>query len=60
MAFDINVPRITVPAGRRMRVLWVLGAVLLVLLLTYNSFTTYARPALMALNKSESGTRHKR
>ena len=56
MAFDINVPRITVPAGRRMRVLWVLGAVLLVLLVTYNSFTTYVRPGEAGIKQSRYGS----
>src|SRR5207248_3285171 len=56
VAFDINVPRITVPAGRRMRVLWVLGAVLLVLLVTYNSFTTYVRPGEAEIKQSRYGS----
>ncbi len=42
MAF--NIPRVNVPAGGRLRVLWIAGAVLLVLLISYNSCTTYVRP----------------
>jgi regulator of protease activity HflC (stomatin/prohibitin superfamily) len=44
VAFDLNVPRVSVPQGKRARVLWVLGASLLVLLVGYNSCTTYVKP----------------
>ena len=44
MAFDLNVPRVSMPQGRRMRFLWIAGASLIVLLFGYNSCTTYVKP----------------
>ena len=44
MAFDLNVPRVSMPQGRRMRFLWIAGASLIVLLFGYKSCTTYVKP----------------
>ena len=44
MAFDLNVPRVSMPQGRRMRFLWIVGASLIVVLFGYNSCTTYVKP----------------
>lgn len=53
MAF--NVPRISMPAGRGVRVLWLLGAGLLVLLISYNSCSTYVRPGEAGVKQSKFG-----
>jgi len=45
VAFDLNVPRVSMPQGRRMRFLWIVGASLIVVLFGYNSCTTYVKPA---------------
>jgi len=44
VAFDLNVPRVSMPQGRKMRLLWIVGASLIVLLFGYNSCTTYVKP----------------
>src|SRR5207237_9729080 len=51
----LNIPRMNVPGSGRMRVLWVLGAALLVLLVTYNSCTTYVRPGEAGAKPSKFG-----
>ena len=55
MAFDLNVPRVSVPQGKRARVLWVLGAFLLVLLVGYNSCTTYVKPGEAGVKQIKFG-----
>ncbi len=55
MAFDLNVPRVTVPQGRKMRLLWILGAALLVLLFGYNSCTTYVKPGEAGVKQIKFG-----
>src|SRR5207237_8421103 len=44
VALNLNVPRVSVPQGGKMRLLWIAGASLLVLLVGYNSCTTYVKP----------------
>jgi len=44
VAFDLNVPRVSMPQGRKMRLLWIAVASLIVLLFGYNSCTTYVKP----------------
>src|SRR5438477_12047814 len=53
MAF--NIPRVNVPAGGRLRVLWTAGAALLVLLISYNSCTTYVRPGEAGVKQIKFG-----
>ena len=55
MAF--NVPRVNFPAGggKRLRVLWILGAGLVVLLVGYNYFTVYVRPGEAGIKQSTLG-----
>src|SRR5213082_994412 len=53
MAF--NIPRVNVPAGGRLRVLWIAGAALLVLLIGYNSCTTYVRPGEAGVKQIKFG-----
>jgi regulator of protease activity HflC (stomatin/prohibitin superfamily) len=53
MAF--TVPRVNVPAGKRVRLLWLLGGVLVVVLLGYNSFTTYVRPGEAGVKQIKFG-----
>src|SRR5438128_9897433 len=53
MAF--NIPRVNVPAGGRLRVLWIAGAALLVLLISYNSCTTYVRPGEAGVKQIKFG-----
>ncbi len=53
MAFDI--PRVNVPTGRRLRVLWIAGASLLILLLGYNSCTTYVKPGEAGVKQIKFG-----
>jgi regulator of protease activity HflC (stomatin/prohibitin superfamily) len=53
--FNLNVPRVTVPGGARMRVLWVAGAALLVLLVGYNSCTTYVKPGEAGVKQIQFG-----
>jgi regulator of protease activity HflC (stomatin/prohibitin superfamily) len=55
VAFDLNVPRVSVPQGKRARVLWVLGAFLLVLLVGYNSCTTYVKPGEAGVKQIKFG-----
>ncbi|HYS07370.1 MAG TPA: SPFH domain-containing protein [Myxococcales bacterium] len=55
MAFDLNVPRVSVPQGKRARLLWVLGAALLVLLVGYNSCTTYVKPGEAGVKQIKFG-----
>jgi regulator of protease activity HflC (stomatin/prohibitin superfamily) len=55
VAFDLNVPRLNLPQGRKLRVLWLVGASLLVLLFGYNSCTTYVRPGEAGIKQSKFG-----
>jgi len=55
VAFDLNVPRVSVPQGKRARLLWVLGAALLVLLVGYNSCTTYVKPGEAGVKQIKFG-----
>jgi len=55
VAFDLNVPRVNVPLGKRARLLWVLGASLLVLLLGYSSCTTYVKPGEAGVKQIKFG-----
>jgi regulator of protease activity HflC (stomatin/prohibitin superfamily) len=58
MAFTIpkvNVPRIKVPSGRRVRIVWLIGACLLVLLAGYNSCTTYVTPGEAGVKQIKFG-----
>src|SRR3954464_9532577 len=53
MAF--TVPRVNVPTGGRLRVLWLAGAVLIVLLISYNSCTTYVKPGEAGVKQIKFG-----
>src|SRR5213075_1583278 len=53
MAF--NIPRVNVPTGGRLRFLWIAGAALLVLLISYNSCTTYVRPGEAGVKQIKFG-----
>jgi regulator of protease activity HflC (stomatin/prohibitin superfamily) len=53
MAF--TVPRVAVPSGKRFRVLWLAGAGFLVLLVGYNSCTTYVRPGEAGVKQIKFG-----
>jgi regulator of protease activity HflC (stomatin/prohibitin superfamily) len=51
----INIPRIKLPTGGRMRRLWILGSSLLVILIGYNSCTTYVRPGEAGVKQIKFG-----
>lgn len=53
MAFTI--PRVRVPAGKRPRLLWLLGAAAVLLLLGYTSFTTYVKPGEAGVKQIKFG-----
>jgi regulator of protease activity HflC (stomatin/prohibitin superfamily) len=55
MAFDI--PRVTLPSqvGKRFRLLWIIAAALLVVLVGYNSCTTYVRPGEAGVKQIKFG-----
>ena len=53
MAF--TVPRVAVPSGKRFRILWLAGASFLVLLVSYNSCTTYVRPGEAGVKQIKFG-----
>ena len=55
MDFNLNVPRVTVPGGARMRVLWIAGAAVLALLVGYNSCTTYVKPGEAGVKQIKFG-----
>ena len=52
---DLNVPRVGVPQGKKARVLWVLGASLVVVLFGYNSCTTYVKPGEAGVKQIKFG-----
>src|ERR1700759_4522698 len=54
MAFTI--PRVKVPSGRRVRFLWLFGAGFLVLLVGYNSCTTYVKPGEAGVKQIKFGS----
>ncbi|MGE5049811.1 MAG: SPFH domain-containing protein [Deltaproteobacteria bacterium] len=53
MAFTI--PRVRVPAGKRPRLLWLLGAAAVLVLLGYSSFTTYVKPGEAGVKQIKFG-----
>jgi regulator of protease activity HflC (stomatin/prohibitin superfamily) len=53
MAFTI--PRVRVPGGKRPRVLWLLGAAVVLVLLGYGSFTTYVKPGEAGVKQIKFG-----
>jgi regulator of protease activity HflC (stomatin/prohibitin superfamily) len=53
--FNLNVPRVTVPGGTKIRLLWIAGAALLVLLVGYNSCTTYVKPGEAGVKQIKFG-----
>ena len=55
MGLNLNVPRVNVPQGKRARVLWVLGAALIVLLFGYSSCTTYVKPGEAGVKQIKFG-----
>src|SRR3989449_9693963 len=55
VALNLNVPRVSVPQGGKMRVLWIVGASLLVLLVGYNSCTTYVKPGEAGVKQIKFG-----
>jgi regulator of protease activity HflC (stomatin/prohibitin superfamily) len=50
-----NVPRVRVPKGGRIRVLWLFASVSIVLLAGYNSCTTYVRPGEAGVKQIQFG-----
>jgi regulator of protease activity HflC (stomatin/prohibitin superfamily) len=52
---NLNVQRIAVPGGAKARVLWVAGAALLVVLVGYNSCTTYVKPGQAGVKQIKFG-----
>jgi regulator of protease activity HflC (stomatin/prohibitin superfamily) len=55
MALNFNVPRVAVPSGKRFRILWLAGAGFLMLLVGYNSCTTYVRPGEAGVKQIKFG-----
>jgi len=55
VALNLNVPRVSVPQGGKMRLLWIAGASLLVLLVGYNSCTTYVKPGEAGVKQIKFG-----
>ncbi|TMB13159.1 MAG: hypothetical protein E6J66_03780, partial [Deltaproteobacteria bacterium] len=55
MALNLNVPHVSVPQGGKLRILWVAGASLIVLLVGYNSCTTYVRPGEAGVKQIKFG-----
>jgi regulator of protease activity HflC (stomatin/prohibitin superfamily) len=55
VAFDLNVPRVSLPQGGRLRFLWIAGASLIVLLFSYNSCTTYVKPGEAGVKQIKFG-----
>src|SRR5437879_13899911 len=55
MSFDI--PRVTLPSqvGKRFRLLWIAAASLLVVLVGYNSCTTYVKPGEAGIKQIKFG-----
>src|SRR3954471_9188809 len=53
MAF--TVPRVNVPSGGKLRVLWLAGAAFVILLISYNSCTTYVRPGEAGVKQIKFG-----
>jgi regulator of protease activity HflC (stomatin/prohibitin superfamily) len=51
----LEIPRIQVPTNRRVRVLWLAGASFLLLLVGYNSCTTYVRPGEAGVKQIKFG-----
>ncbi len=52
---ELNIPRVNVPAGKRVRVLWILASALVVALIGYNSCTTYVRPGEAGVKQVKFG-----
>jgi len=55
VALDVSVPRVSVPLGAKARVLWVVGASLLIVLVGYNSCTTYVKPGEAGVKQIKFG-----
>src|SRR2546428_10612564 len=55
VALNLNVPQVSVPQGGKLRILWVAGASLIVLLVGYNSWTTYAKPGEAGVQQNKVG-----
>jgi len=51
----LNIPRINVPAPGRFRVLWIAASAFLILLIGYNSCTTYVRPGEAGVKQIKFG-----
>jgi regulator of protease activity HflC (stomatin/prohibitin superfamily) len=51
----LNIPRINVPLGGRFRRLWIIGGSLLLVLVGYNSCTTYVRPGEAGVKQIKFG-----
>ncbi len=52
---ELNIPRVNVPAGKRVRVLWIAASVLVLALVGYNSCTTYVRPGEAGVKQVKFG-----
>src|SRR2546425_8261031 len=57
VALNLNVPHVSVPQGGKLRILWVAGASLIVLLVGYNSCTTYVKPGEAGVQEINFGIR---
>src|SRR3989441_629317 len=55
VALNLNVPHVSVPQGGKLRILWVAGASLIVLLVGYNSCTTYVKPGEAGIKQIKFG-----
>src|SRR5947209_20224149 len=55
VALNLNVPHVSVPQGGKLRILWVAGASLIVLLVGYNSCTSYVKPGEAGIKQSKFG-----
>lgn len=51
----LNIPRVNMPGSRRLRFLWIIGSALLVLLVGYNSCTTYVKPGEAGVKQIKFG-----
>lgn len=51
----LNIPRVNVPGSRKLRFLWIIGSALLVLLVGYNSCTTYVKPGEAGVKQIKFG-----
>src|SRR5438477_2522940 len=51
----LNIPRINIPSPGRFRIVWIAAAALLIVLVGYNSCTTYVRPGEAGVKQIKFG-----